>query len=219
MINKFFNTAIVGLMMIASNAVNAGLISFDLMSGDNQGSLNFTSDTQTVTVTGFKWDDTVSAYVSANVIANHNGLGVVGGGSANRIGAVLASDGSSKGDYLLFTFSNAFNSFDIDFANSNGNVNFNLGEAASITTLFNGVLVNSYSSVIADGTNQWSSASGGLANQISIAALTGISGVKNGFKLNNITFNTLEPATVPEPGTIAIFALGMIGLVARKFKK
>ncbi|MEY8199126.1 MAG: PEP-CTERM sorting domain-containing protein, partial [Colwellia sp.] len=40
---------------------------------------------------------------------------------------------------------------------------------------------------------------------------------------NNIRLHTglinVPPSTVPEPSTLAIFALGMIGLASRRFKK
>jgi hypothetical protein len=45
-------------------------------------------------------------------------------------------------------------------------------------------------------------------------------GTFNSVAFDNLTFGSANPGTeVPEPSTLAIFALGMIGLASRRFKK
>ena len=38
-------------------------------------------------------------------------------------------------------------------------------------------------------------------------------------EFNDVTFKSSHVNSVPEPTTLAIFALGMIGLASRRFKK
>lgn len=207
---KFLHAAVAGLIMLASSTANAGLISFDLTSGDQSDSLDFFSEGYTLSVVGRIWDG--DNYVVADVIANGNGLGVVGGGEANRLGGILDNDETypQKGDYLLFTFSSLFKSVGIDFADSNNVVKFNLDERAYVKTMLNGSKVDKYG-FSGDGSNTWESGMGGWANQISVKVKT--SDGSDGFKLDRLTVD------VPEPSTLAIFALGIMGLVSRRFKK
>jgi len=71
-----------------------------------------------------------------------------------------------------------------------------------------------------DGTNRLNAR---IDNYTAFDAYFGFTGATGGLtnyhKIDNVVINSTLPTSVPEPSTLAIFALGIVGLASRRFKK
>jgi hypothetical protein len=208
---KLLKTAITGLIVSVSSFANAGLINFNEY---NQS----------------QWFDD-------GLIVQNNGFNIKSTSTLRKKG-LIAHTGScdptcpDNGGYYLFGHRAGFEFTTVDglgFSLSsfdgaeahNGVVNIARQIWVSATTMDN-VTVNQYFNLdhINDGDGplndfQYFTFSNEFMN-LKSARFVAAGGEESMFSIDNINYNRTD---VPEPPTLAIFALGMIGLVSRRFKK
>jgi hypothetical protein len=200
---QYIKSALLVVALTTATSASANIIEFDYSTlNTTSASLDLTMDGQTVNVTGWVWNN--GAYQQSTVIANSNGLGVVGGFDANRVGD-NNNNNHEHGDYLLFS-GLGFNALDIWFADSNNDVKLRVGESASLEVLFDGA---SQATTTVNG----SAANFGINDVSANSFIIKNIGGGNGFKIDKVSID------VPEPSTLAIFALGIMGLAARRSNK
>jgi hypothetical protein len=205
---KFLNTLYIGLVLSISTTVNvasAGIITFE-----DASPVNF---------------DTGLLYQTGNFEVNHSG-------SFACIGECI-SNVSGNGTISLYSY----NTSTITLSNINETFDF-LGFDGGETHISNGSHFWA-TSIVAVG---YFSGGGTITEQFDLdlikTPLTGLQsfsatgfvnltkveftggcptgGCNPEFSLDNLNVSTID---VPEPSTLAIFALGMIGLASRRFKK
>lgn len=201
--SKLLKATLVSFILSVSGYANAGLIlDFTESSGDTIITVSGTFD-----LTGLNLK---SNSVWGNV-SNGGGIGTYSQVTVGNIGSDTFYDyHGGTANFDLYT--NAFNAgrtmsftghaFGIwnYFGSSNGNVQIDQNYISGTALFGQGTLTG------------WTFAELGLVN--SGLWLT----MKNGETVT-VTLNGVDVSSVPEPSTLAIFALGMIGLASRRFKK
>jgi len=199
---QILRAAFVGLVMSVSSFANAGLISFDDAYLSGSPLSTFYSTGQGVTITG-------------------TSVGVVGGNGNGDPGNwnLEGTNGSAfLGCHFSCTTALNFNSIYNNASLDIGMPGFNWAADFTVNILLNNVITGTQTFNLSSGPQNagpWSSAtfSGVDFNRIEI--LHNFS-TTLAYGIDNISFSS---TTVPEPSTLAIFALGMIGLASRRFKK
>ncbi len=208
---KFLKTALVSTIIVVSSFANAGIITFNdrasydaytgggIIDDMESASTRAGSSLHTVASGDFSW--TMSDYNCEN----GSGCGATFGGTVNN--SLMMQ---SAGDDFIWTY-------------NNGSFNF----ASGISSF--GLQFGSHrgdSAVILNGFGSGTQVSGsffGLATDDNSIFYTVLYAKSNGYgSFDDVTYsrsNQLVPSDVPEPSTLAIFALGMIGLASRRFKK
>lgn len=187
------------------NVANAGLIAFnDRISFENYLSGISVDNLTTMNSQGGVVSETFADFtVTGRMYECLNGSGCQATLPYNN----MAGDYMWTYNTVNFGFTNAIVGFGIDF-NSFTAINFG---SSFIATL--------------NGISSLSSKTGGFFGIASDNGTTfsNVSFAKNlSFGLfDNVTYASAlaQPSSVPEPSTLAIFALGFIGLVSRRFKK
>ncbi|ASP48542.1 PEP-CTERM sorting domain-containing protein [Cognaticolwellia beringensis] len=199
---KFLRAAAAGLMLTVCSIANAGLIinNFGLTSSDN---------TITFDEIVFAGNTVVDTQYASLGLTFTSGLKYDAQGSSSFPGI--------SGHYLG-NFTPVINPFSIFFSDDQTEAAFGLATNPQTTTfnaLLNGVLVESFStSTSANNSSQgFYGFTGILFDEIQVASNSGSA------LIDNIQFNNSSSTAVPEPSTLAIFALGIMGLAARRFKK
>ncbi|MBA6378614.1 MULTISPECIES: PEP-CTERM sorting domain-containing protein [unclassified Colwellia] len=230
---KFLNTSLVSLILSAGCLVNishAGLITLgDSLSGggvdgwqaimvinENDAYTNTSGTTELVTLSNFNF--TVGNYrgqVTPFVVKINNA-------TTNDFTLMAIGDTRYSGlDY--------FGLGDVSFGFSAALNQFSLAAGETITSGFldadaNGVSSGSVIPFIGgdslfltggSGNSQSGNLSQGVGNSPTFGASTFNNGLSRDYSYNI----TAEISSVPEPTTLAIFALGMIGLASRRLKK
>lgn len=197
---KFLKTVLTGLVLIISSFSYAGIIAFDDAYAVGANPSTYYSG---VTITG-----------------THFGL--VGGlghgdpgnwGLEGTNGTVFLGVNSDIGSDQSFTFSNLLESFSIDTGIRAGNFINNY----VVTAYLVGTQVASTSFSVSGGS--WYTASFSSIGNFDKVTLSSISGNSFAWGLDNIEFKKANNVSVPEPSTLAIFALGIIGLASRRFNR
>lgn len=203
---KMLKTALVGLVISVSGFANAGLIefsdraSFETAIGTST-TIDFEADLQS------SWTYNTN-FVEGNVVitpsSNYQYIGDFDELSNNN------NQWNTWGsDFLLgeavghtIQFNTAVNAFGLDFGgNGNGTFNFQLDNGEQFSATSSGQF-GEYNFIGVTSTSSFTSVTWSSSNS-RIAA-------------DNIIYSTID---VPEPSTLAIFALGIMGLASRKFKK
>jgi hypothetical protein len=200
---KYLKMAFAGLSLSVCGFANAGLIlDFTESSGDTIITVSGTFD-----LTGLNLNSTG---IWSNV-SNGGGVGkysqvTVGSSGTNMFydshGGTANFDlytNSFSAGYTTSSTGHAFGIWNF-FGQSNGNVEIDQSYISGTALFGQGTLTG------------WTFSELGLVN--SGLWLT----MKNGETVN-VTLNGVDVSNVPEPSTLAIFALGMIGLASRRFKK
>jgi|TARA_R110002060_G_C2115569_1_gene98405 hypothetical protein len=217
---KFLNKAIAGLMLSVLGFVNVANASL-IVSGIQENVLY--SDVTDV----WDWDllyrgdysETVSFDTMFNGHQDYVMLGAINGDS--REIALLAA--ISWEDFITHTALNTTNE-------SNGALWYNNGGSLGFTEL--GTTINQSSGDFeTTGSYRLSWHTHDFLNNQSADYSTSASLVSGGYRAGDVVglnfstvwdrviFTANAPVDVPEPSTLAIFALGMIGLASRRFKK
>ncbi|MCJ8318038.1 MAG: PEP-CTERM sorting domain-containing protein [Colwellia sp.] len=209
--NKFLNISLVAMTLSLSsliNIANAGLITFsdrtafELALGTSQTEDfdSFVADTS-FHPSSIDLDDFSIVVTGNDVRANYNIIDApalvssesdVNGSAHMRVFTNINKD-------LLFTFDYPTFGFGVDIASLND------GNRTRI-------LIDGVDAILAINP-------GDFFGVISTEAFTSVTfqGIINDvYGIDNVTYSGVQ---VPEPSTLAIFALGMIGLVSRRFKK
>ncbi|MBU2978102.1 PEP-CTERM sorting domain-containing protein [Alteromonas sp. C1M14] len=199
--NTLLKTVIAGSVLLLSNVVSAALVTID-----------FESDTTGVQVDGFSSVDASGVYFS-NSTGNSLELGNFGSQS-DGIGLGIFADDASA---LNISFDSQISFLSLDFGNDDPG--YTQSGDVALLTLFNGASQVAQTSIemnLDDILNQTISYSGVLFDSASFvfadASFNPLSLIEI---VDNITYET-SAVSVPEPSTLAILALGVFGLAARK---
>jgi hypothetical protein len=191
---KFLSIAVVGFVLSISSLLNtaqAGLITFD----DTSSSLQ-NSATDVASIAGFDFSSTLDIIdlvgSSWNYGAHSGEFGLLNNNGG--IGYVTASDNSD------FTFDGLW-------VQSWGNVSSLTG---TLQGFDDGILVWSVNTNISNS-YQYIGAQAGMIDSLAL-------GFGNHFLVDDLALN-MQAQSVPEPTTLAIFALGLLGFSARRIKK
>jgi hypothetical protein len=223
---KFLIEVMAGLTILLSSSANAGLIEADVINGDNSA---FTLDVDNYNL---KWLDFGSISGSRySTIDNYIGAGkqYEGWRIANQYEA------TELWEHLFFS------KVEAEYFNSNGDLIYS-GGAAAITDLlrsykntFGLSMIGSAGPYTRISYQGWYKGNDNTINYVGAGIqqnmdtghyLNITSGDFTDYNPNqtHTHYNVLlvrgaERRAVPEPSTLAIFALGMIGLASRRFKK
>jgi hypothetical protein len=220
---KMLKMAFVGLVLSGSGFANAGLITIseiDLLS--DKSLLDFTSG-PAGTVAGNETyfqefglsnvgligsssvsGDTLNSGADGKALAIVNGLLSIVNVNDN------IDDFNSGGGYT-FSFSRSFSQFGFQIIDQ---INFD----TTVQTFSNGVLVDSVTYMPAGSFPNTSIyyQSDAFIDEFRVISVNG----SGGWALDNISIaSKSEVSEVPEPSTIALLALGLMGLASRRFKK
>ena len=226
MIFKKLSAALFGIVMAVSFNANAGLITSNIL--NSATTIDFSDQSYQTDVIGAVQigglvgiDVTVKSSSNSNgLYFNYNGWGMLNNGDWGNNRTYVSLNGSN--DSILFSFNDGpvsgvgglvsyarrDNGGTDDLIFSVFDNSMSLLESINITNLadiietgFNGSAFRGIKRNTAD--ISYFSISGGLANAI-----------------DNLSFEIdAQSTTIPEPSTLAIFALGIMGLAARRFKK
>ena len=220
---KYLKTAFTSLMITTSclvNLANAGIINILENSGFETGNFDYWTITGTSTNYGVDLDNlNLSAYTNIDPAYSN-----VRSGSYSAWNIVSATNNEYV-DYTQTVDVLSNTAYDIGFFLSFGQ---NTGYGDSSRIYVNGTALSSDTTGSAVGTDQTSfrnhyTTFTTAANMTSMNVKYRVNGsgtFRAAFSVDDFYVNYDEPSnTVPEPSTLAIFALGMIGLASRRFKK
>ena len=236
---KPLGLVVVGAMLLVSGAANAALLTFfgeDLGLGELTALSSFPNATAaeadflsnlssgvgtedfegfTAGATSSTLPDLIFPVSSGSIMATLSGSGFVANvapGTTNGAGR-YATSGSQYWD-TSGSFSIAFSSpvsafgfFGIDIGDFNGQVTVTTTTASGVSTPFN---IGNATEVAGGGVLFWGIIDP-AASFTSIAFGNTASGT-DFFGFDDMTIGDLQQVTVPEPGTLAIFVLGLAGL-------
>jgi hypothetical protein len=188
--NKFLKMAFAGLVLGVSSFANAGLIYLDADSIATGGNL-----------------DSSSLIVSAGTIS------YVGEIRADHSDGDLIAAGSVGNVFDIATGSSARFDFDFDVSS----ISFIFGGNAGV---FN-VIASDILGDVVDSFFTNNTGGGAFAGPLTLsgAGIRSLSWEDPGFNFAAIDNMSISTAEVPEPSTLAIFALGLMGLASRRFMK
>lgn len=203
--NNFLKGLVASFALAVSGLANAGLITIDFESDSTGGVSN-----------GFSSVDASGVYFSDSVGSNLS----LGNYGSQGDGTSLAVSSDLDGSELIINFDFLISFLSLDFGNDDAGYS-SPGDLATLTLFNSGVQVGISSVVLNrdDIMNQTVSFEGLLFDsarfsytnsQYSPIGLTEV--------VDNISFQNAA-VDVPEPSTLAVFALGLMGLVSRKLKK
>lgn len=191
-VQNTFKSFLAAVAIFASFNASASLIfNFDQDLSDDQHSVNYTVGGYTLNVAAFE-----STSV-ANVHRQWNGLGVDGSGPQTNISAP---------ESIVFKLDKVFNgTVEILFTNWN---RFDMAEvsgSAVSTEVIAGVAANPFTSLFS-------------GTEFTVTALEVANTINDKFRIQSITFTPDLSQAIPEPSTIAVLSLGLIGLGLRRRK-
>ena len=197
--------------------IEVGLASSLLASAANAAFIvNSTGITSPVTTVTFS----EVALTNGTVVTNQFlGLGVEFGALSPTDGLYFGSSAGSPGAGLLNYFPDTYNPFVISFSSAVTEAAFEMvtnGTTDTFSALLNGIVVETATQIT--GGFLFYGFTGIVFDEIRIG-IGGDVGTGNGrhMRLDNVQIGAA--ALVTEPSTFAIFALGLIGLASRRFKK
>ncbi|TWX48097.1 PEP-CTERM sorting domain-containing protein [Colwellia hornerae] len=206
---KFLKAALVSTILVVSSFANAGLITFNDRASfeayiggeitDNLESAGTSrgSSTHTVGSNDFSW--TMNDYNCED----GDGCSASFGGTTNNSPMMQSADDDFIWTYNngAFNFTSGISSFGLQFGSHYGN------SAVTLNGMNSGIQVSgSFFGIASDDNSLFNSVS--YAKSLSYGSF------------DDVTYSrSNQSRDVPEPSTLAIFALGMIGLASRRFKK
>ncbi len=195
---KMLKAAVAGLVLSVSGFANAGLITFD----NRIDFQNYVSSFQLDDLASVTKGGSSSGQDRGDYSWNMNSYGCQTTGDCGDNSSV----GFVTGGYVwtygsgAFTFDNAINAFGIDYTYRYGNDDrITLNGLASQTSPTGGFF--------------------GIVDTTSTFTTVNYTAQGSGSLFDNVTYGSASVETVPEPTTLAIFALSLMGLAARRFKK
>jgi hypothetical protein len=221
---KFIKAAVTGIILSVSSLANAGLISsseysLESINGPFHGGFNNYSTARDINnVTELNAVDAMLSDGAVNLISGSNGISYTSQTTpiGTFTGIYTAYDSGSLYE-LIYSFDGSaprlFNGFSMESSRAEA-------------TMFNSSL-----SVSLDGTN-WTEVSKGTVTTVTNNGVDTGSFSFTGVVANYVKYSTTrrngsiheialfeETVDVPEPSTLAIIALGLMGLASRRFKK
>jgi hypothetical protein len=224
---KMLKAALVGLVLSVSGFANAGLIPVGIQ-----------NDTSVSSILNDGWSYLYRENVGltsniSDVFGNlSNNDWIIVAGIRNSDDMVLAHAAITWGEFSMYTTQNQTHTFNgADWYYNGNSMGFTaIGDAINQTSADTSSFVNGnqglsiHTNYISGSHGQSSFNSQSSAVSPTLfgsgyrvgSAYVGNSGTEHDFAF--FVMNS-DPATVPEPSTLAIFALGVMGLAARRFKK
>ena len=188
---KMLKAALAGLILSISGFANAGLITFNFNAADNNlASVIKTVDGTTLTVTSFSPHSVSTADSDGLCISGDSGFC------------------SSLNDFsLIFSHAVKLISYEVGFLSS--------GNSGANILLAQGPNFSLESNFVDENTHNFTSQFNVVGNQSINVSASNLGGFGS-LQFRQITID--DSVNVPEPSTLAIFALGIMGLVSRRFK-
>ena len=223
---KFLKTALVSTVLVVSSFANAGLI---IASGDSN--INDSLNTQFFNSL-FGGQEVIGRNGSLNTWATNN-WGAFATSTATSYTTTSSISSSLSADWVILgsgsTITASEFSFLDSFVNDGGNL-WVVGEASGYTAInavatsvlnhFNTGMNISEATVYATGTASSEAILLGGGPSFKVNWASYITGGTALYSDNNgAIISSFNTTSVPEPSTLAIFALGIMGLAARRFKK
>ncbi|WP_232368358.1 PEP-CTERM sorting domain-containing protein [Alteromonas sp. MB-3u-76] len=209
---KFFNAFLASLILLASNLANAGIIYDNGPSGNADG-WNFgnPSSADDFLLTSDAIINGVTFWAYSNDVSNLANIGWgIAEDSGNTPGSYIATGLAASTSVVDTGFNiSSLDIFQVDFSFSGVSLSANTSYWLALDS---GVL----------GTNNTSGFSGWLWTNESVKGSSSVYGGPTNWNVPNGADNAFQlhaSVDVPEPSTLAIFALGMIGLASCRFKK
>ncbi len=194
---KMLKASLVGLVLSMSSLANAGIITFTDRASYEAYITNSVLDEMLDVSQSFNTGGVRSGYSW-----NMSDYGCVTGGCGDQL-----SQGMSYDDNYIWTYNNGSFSFEsnifafgFDFGSYNGSTSVSLNGYQSQQTSTGGFF--GIASTDSQGFN----------------VIDYTKSTQYGL-FDKVTYATQAKTSVPEPSTLAIFALGIIGLASRRFKK
>jgi len=194
--NKFLKGLVASIALAVSGFANAGLIEIDfddLTSGDSVGTSYLTS--------GVEFVDATVVSIGLTGMSAPNGINRLGSYQFFQDSPIVALFSDLVSSVSLTGYDVGANGFVMKAFDAH--VGGNLLQIVSFTGPGAGV-----------GTNHTLMLDVGGISRVEFSQISNVTG--DGIVFDNFNFTTTE---VPEPSTLAIFALGVMGLASRKFKK
>jgi hypothetical protein len=197
---KMLKAALAGLVLSVSSFANAGLITLDFDAFESGSSERDLYASPFITQ-GFQF--------TGNFVVND--YNIVGSGNTEYTGSAALSPYSGETHTLQQTNGSAFDLISLDFTELKSQLN-NYGDLLFIGNISGGDTV---SQIITPDKifNIQNVNFSGFTNLVSVMFTINVG---ENLQFDNIVLRTAE---VPEPTTLAIFALGIMGLASRRFKK
>lgn len=205
--NKFLKGLVASFVLSISGVVNAGLIEFTDFS-------DWENNSENITTIDFNGSQGQTGYI------NRGSSFLIGGVTFNSgtIYSIYDFSGDAAfhdsgwldledGNYMA-TFSQAITSLSFDFGDFYSNA-MNLTVTTNTGEIIQG-------SSLADSFGFIGFTTESAFTSVSFQT-TGTTGPYWGF--DNLSYGNAKLSEVPEPSTLAVFALGLMGLATRKFKK
>ncbi len=203
---KLFTPIVLGLITLISNVANAGLIT-------GTGDISTDSNLVGGTVIDFESSSLGSfpSLIDGNVTITSNGFFEISNNHAGQF--------NTTGQYLENGSDFTPSTWYFDFAVAVDVFAFNMGahdESWSLS-VFNGANLLETIEITAVGGSELGQYYGIYNSGITRAELSNNGG--DWVMIDNLTYIEQDQVEVPEPSTLAILALGMMGLASRRFKK
>lgn len=214
---KMLKAAFAGLVLSVSGFANAGLITSELITPDNTvdfsqfGAFNFTNGP--IEIGALVGESIIWSSTNNSSVIGNGAYGLASNGSWNDMNGYIGLNTGNGSMFISFA-DGPIHEFSLLTNYAPGNGQFIL-EAFG----FDNVLLESYDitalAPIVTNTNNTGASRGISRENNDIYSIR----LSNAYVVaDNLSFNRLSQE-VPEPSTLAIFALGIMGLASRKFKK
>ncbi len=205
--NKFLKSLVASFALIISGFANAGLIT------SSSGITSAYPDYELITFEELTFAN------GTNITNQFSPYGVNISPELDYLATISRTNGSGAGLYN-YAGTPYTTPFSFDFTSTVEAMGFyivmNTGQNVTFEALLNGSVVESYNETWSDccAALSFRGFSGGIYDSMRV---TMVSGGNNAMELDNLYFATTTE--VPEPSTLVVFALGLMGLASRKFKK
>ncbi len=208
------NLAFSVLIMAFSSIANAGLINFyDLDKGEYSGNSDFTV-TGTVADSDELYTPMIGTAGEDNDINNPRVRWLC---NSKAISPYNCYD-NEEGNIINFAFSEGMDSIFLSLYWA-GNVDSSGGDASISSYDINGVMLETFGRTTSTATYSFNSATDIYAIRTDLGFPNDNSDRGWWYGIASIDYTKSDVTDVPEPSTLAIFALGMIGLASRRFNK
>jgi len=222
--NKFLSTILFGALSVASATSMAGVITLDFEGIGNQATIGdfYNGGTDSVGNSGVDYGISFGTDALACIDSDVSSMGCNFANEPTADTVMFFSSGSAVLNNSA-GFDTGFSFYYSSAVATSINVYSDINKTGAILGTINLAANFTDNNCVGDPTGafcNWDIASLGFTG---IGKSIDFGGAVGNVGFDNITFGSTEPkpdvASVPEPSTLAIFALGIMGLASRRFKK